>query len=106
MSAFHNTSSDRQQSARHSPQGRFSLEGAILIVDTEEDAHAAREHLGMEAFVFGSFLPAALMGPPLLSAQSCRMQCSSTDALLCLRAPRAKLMLVWNTAQKKKQYRN
>jgi hypothetical protein len=52
MSDFYNTTSEEQQSARHCPQGRFSLEGAILIVDTEEDAHAAREHLGMEAFVF------------------------------------------------------
>jgi len=50
MSNFYNTTSEEQQSARHRPQGCFSLEGAILIVDTEEDAHAAREHLGMEAF--------------------------------------------------------
>jgi hypothetical protein len=32
--------------------GRFSIKDAVLIVDTEEDAHAAREHLGMEAFVY------------------------------------------------------
>jgi alkanesulfonate monooxygenase SsuD/methylene tetrahydromethanopterin reductase-like flavin-dependent oxidoreductase (luciferase family) len=32
--------------------GRFSVRDAVLIVDTEEEAHAARVHLGMEAFVY------------------------------------------------------
>jgi hypothetical protein len=52
MSEFYNTNREQQQSARHYPQGWFSQEDAILIVDAEEDANAAREHLGMEALVF------------------------------------------------------
>ena len=96
MSAFYNTSSDRQQSGRHGSQGRFSLEGAILIVDTEEDAHAAREHLGMEAFVFDRLAeqlpPGGLTGSAVVV--SAHDAYERANALIDAGAPRLGVMFV------------
>jgi hypothetical protein len=52
----HNSRRNEEQSESYHSQDYFSLKDAVLIVDTEQDAHAAREHLGMEAFVY-SHLP-------------------------------------------------
>jgi hypothetical protein len=96
MSAFNNTCNDRQQSARLDPQGRFSLEGAILIVDTEEDAHAAREHLGMEAFVFDRLTdqlpPGGLTGSILVV--SAHDACARANTLIDGGATRMGVMFV------------
>jgi hypothetical protein len=52
MSHYNSGRTAQQQSASYHSQDLFSPDGAILIVDTAEDAHAAHEHLGMEAFGF------------------------------------------------------
>ena len=43
------------QDQEHEANGHFSLDDAVLLVDTERDARAARKHLGMQAIEFDWF---------------------------------------------------
>ena len=74
----------------------FSIQDAILIVDTEEDAHAAREHLRMEAFVFDRLAeqlpPGGLTGSAVVV--SAHDACARANSLIASGAPRMGVMFV------------
>ena len=76
--------------------GHFSIEDAVLIVDTEEDAHAAREHLRMEAFVFDRLAeqlpPGGLTGSALVV--SAHDAFARANSLIDSGAPRMGVMFV------------
>jgi hypothetical protein len=76
--------------------GSFSVKDAILIVDTEEDAHAARVYLGLEAFVFERLVeqlpPGGLTGSVLVV--SAYNACARANNLIDGGAPRMGVMFV------------
>jgi hypothetical protein len=88
------TSDAAQGQARF--EDRFSLDDAILIVDTEADAHAAREHLDREAFVFDRLveqLPAGGLSDSTLVV-SAHDAYARANSLIDQGAPREKVMFV------------
>jgi hypothetical protein len=76
--------------------GSFSVKDAVLIVDTEEDAHAAREHLRMEAFVYDRLAeqlpPGGLTGSVLVV--SAHDACARANCMIGGGAPRMGVMFV------------
>ena len=90
-----NTRADAQGQGPKS-HGHFSIEDAVLIVDTDEDAHAAREHLRMEAFVYDRLAeqlpPGGLTGSTVVV--SAHDACARANSLIAGGAPRMGVMFV------------
>jgi hypothetical protein len=84
------------QGQERKPATHFSIEDAVLIVDTEQDAHAAREHLGTEAFVFDRLAeqlpPGGLTGSAVVV--SAHDAFARANSLIDSGAPRMGIMFV------------